>query len=699
VAIDVAARTVLPRQKTRAFARSVALPARLWLAGIVGLSCALRGIAAIAHVTPYMLPDEYYYHSLAQSIATTGRPLIRGHAAHFPALLAPIVTAPFQLFGPMTAYHVTQGFDVVVMSLAAVPAYLLARRLGVGERASLACAAVAVASPAMFYASFILSEPLAYPLVLTAVYAGLRALDEPSLRTQVAFLAWTALTVFTRVQYIVLLLAFVGAALFIERLRAFRTWRLIAVVLGGGALFGLAVGPEHLIGVYAGGAKREWAVSTFFAWFGRDALLLSYSAGWILVPAGVVGLTCARGRAERAFAAFAALLVAGLLLEAGWIAAIDSRRFEERYLMIVAPLLAVSFALWAKRGAPRKPAVALVTIVLLVYSMRVPLSGYVAFHGRDGSPLLTAVARLEQLVGIGQASLIMALGAGALSVCLFALVYRPRTALPLGFSLVLVSMIGISILAASFDKVSAQRARSVALPADLQWVDHAGLRRVALLALPGSDGTRSLSQLFWNRSISEVLPLGAKPIDGYEQPRVDVADDGRLLVAGRTFVGPLLVQADSSRATFTGVTQVATGRDFQLWKPRPAVVPRVTMLASGLYADGWFAGRSFVRVWPDANGRVEGALRLRLSMPRDSSVISIRLHAPNYMRTLRLAPGVTRDITVAVSQRGPWTITLSTTTPRYLGLRPVSAKAELPVFMRKGGGRVTHAAPIARQYA
>jgi hypothetical protein len=510
------------------------------------------------------------------------------------------------------------------------------------------------------------------------------------------FLAWTALTVFTRAQYIILLFAFVGAALCIERLRAFRTWLLTAVVLGTGLLVGLAVGPVHLIGVYAGGAHREWAVSTLFAWFGRDALLLTYSAGWILVPAGVVGLMCARTRAERAFAVFTVLLVAGLLLEAGWIAAIDSKRFEERYLMLVSPLLAVSFALWAKRGAPRKPAVALVTIALLVYSMRVPLSGYVAFHGRDGSPLLTAVARLEQLVGIGEASLIMALGAGFLSLCLFAVVYRPRTALPLGFSMVLVSMVGISILAASFDKVSAQRARSVAMPADLQWVDHAGLRHVALLALPGSDGTRSLEQLFWNRSISDVLPLGGKPIDGYEHLRVDVADDGHLLVAGRTFVGPLLVQADSSRAMFTGITRVATGRDFQLWKPRPTIIPRLAMLAGGLYADGWLAGRSFVRVWPDASGRVEGALRLRLSMPRDSSVISIRLSAPGYRRTLRLAPGVTRDITVAVSQRGPWTITVSTPTPRYLGLRPVSAKAAQPVFMRK---RVTYAAPIHRQYA
>jgi hypothetical protein len=461
----------------------------------------------------------------------------------------------------------------------------------------------------------------------------------------------------------------------------------------------LAVGPVHLIGVYAGGASHAWVVSTLLAWFGRDALLLTYTAGWILVTAGVVGLVSARTRAERAFAVFTTLFVAGLLLEAGWIAAIDSKRFEERYLMLVTPLLAVSFALWAKRGAPRKPAVALVAIALLVFSMRVPLSGYVAFHGRDGSPFLTAVARLEQLVGIGEASLVVALAAGALSACIFALVYRPRIALPLGFSVVLVSMAGVSLLAASYDKASAQRVRSVSMPADLQWVDHAGQRQVSLLVLPGSDGQRALENLFWNRSITDVLRLDAKPIDGYAQPRVDVADDGALRVAGRTFAGPLLVQEDGSRATFTGVTQLATGNYFQLLKPRKNVVPRLALLASGLYADGWLASWSFVRVWPDASGRVEGTLHLRLSLPRDSGANSISLKAPGIKQTLRLAPGVTRDITVAVSQRGPWTITLSSPTPRYLGLRPVSVKVAPPVFMRTAGGRATHAPPVAARRA
>jgi hypothetical protein len=693
VSVDAAA---VPSARPRAFARVVAVPARLWLVGIVGLSCVLRGIAAGAHVTSYMLPDEYTYHALARSIATTGRPLVRDHAAHFPALLVPIMTAPFQWFQPATAYHLTQGFDVVVMSLAAIPAYLIARRLGVGERASLACAAVAVASPGMLYAGFLLSEPLAYPLALTAVYAGVRALETPSLRTQAAFLTWTGLTMFARVQYVVLLLAFAGAALCLDPLRAVKRWPLVAGVLAAGAALGLAIGPAHFIGVYAGGASRGWSVATLFTWFGRDALLVAYSAGWILVPAGIVGLTCARTRVERAYAAFVALLVTGLLLEAGWVAAIQSRRFEERYLVLVAPLLAVSFALWAARGAPRKVVVGIATFLLLVFSMRVPLSSYEGFGDKDGSPMLMAVSRLEQLVGVADASLVMALAAALLSVCLFAFLYRPRFALPVGFAVILAAMIAVSGLAYSFDKVSAQHARSATLPADLEWVDHSGLSNVGLLALPNSDASRSMQQLLWNRSITDVLLLDTSQIDVYKEPDVSVSADGRVLVPGGTFVGPLLVQADGSRATLSGATRVATGNEFELWWPHPHAVPRLSMLAAGLDASGWFSARSYVRVWPDATGRVDGVLRLRLWIPNGMNATTLKLDAPGYRRTLSLVPGATYDVTVPVSQRGAWTMNLSTPTPFFVDLHAVAAKAASPVFARKAGARVTHAAANTR---
>ena len=66
------------------------------------------------------------------------------------------------------------------MSLAAVPVFLIGRRLQLSERLSLACALLAVVTPNLFYASYVLGEPIAYPLVLGALYFGIRAISQPT---------------------------------------------------------------------------------------------------------------------------------------------------------------------------------------------------------------------------------------------------------------------------------------------------------------------------------------------------------------------------------------------------------------------------------------------------------------------------------------------------------------------------------------
>lgn len=693
MAVDVAAPLSAARARSRIAARVAAIPANAILAAIVGVSIALRQLAALAHVTPYLVPDEYYYNELARSIATTGHATIRGHAAHFPALLTPIVTSPFQWFDPETAYRLTQSFDVVVMSLAAIPAFALARRLGLGDGLSLACAAITVAAPGLFYAGFMLSEPVAYPLALAAVYAGVRALDEPSRRTQLAFLVWSGLATFTRVQYVVLPLAFGGAALALERLRAFRTWRLTVLVLTGGALAALALGPGRLAGVYAGGAKGHWAATTVLAWIGKDALLLAYTAGWVIVPGAVAGLLSGRTRVERAFGAFAGLLAGALVVQAGWIAGIDRPRFEERYLMVLVPLLAIAFGVWLRRGAPRKLLIVVTSCVLVLFSVRVPLSGFVVMHGKDGSPTLGGVVKLEALVGTANGALIVALVAAALSLCSVAFAYRPRFAAA-GLALALAALIGISTLAYAFDRQSARTMRGNVLPADVRWVDHTGLKNVGLLNLPGAERGRALSQLFWNRSITDLFRLGADTVDGYAQPNVHVSDDGRILVPGGTFVGPLLVQTVGSRAVFSGATRIASANGFDLWRPDPRGVPRLAMLAGGIYANGWLSWQSFVSLWPDASGRVEGTLRLRMWLPSGVKPNAVTIRAPGFTRTIRLQPGgEAQTIVVPASHRGPWTVKLSAANAMYLGAYPVSVLSAPPVFTRTTGSQVACVAP------
>ena len=108
----------------------VRVSARLWLAGIVAVSFAVRLVAALAHEAPRYFPDEYIYSSLARSISQ-GALEIRGTAAGFPALLEPLLASPLWLVADTEgAYRLTQAMHALAVSLAAVPVYWLARRLG-----------------------------------------------------------------------------------------------------------------------------------------------------------------------------------------------------------------------------------------------------------------------------------------------------------------------------------------------------------------------------------------------------------------------------------------------------------------------------------------------------------------------------------------------------------------------------------------
>ena len=63
------------------------------------------------------------------------------------------------------AYAAAKGINALVMSLAAVPAYFLARRV-LGQWASLAAAALGVAIPSMVYTSTLMTENAFYPVFM-----------------------------------------------------------------------------------------------------------------------------------------------------------------------------------------------------------------------------------------------------------------------------------------------------------------------------------------------------------------------------------------------------------------------------------------------------------------------------------------------------------------------------------------------------
>ena len=168
--MSVVARTADRVQAPRAALARAGTRAAPLLAALVAASFVVRLVLGWLRATPTFFADEYIYGELGRSLAESGRPLIRGASASFPALLQPLVTAPAWLFGDVeTSFRVIQTLGALAMSLAAVPVYLLARRLGLGTWICLALGALALAVPDLVYAGWVVAEPYAYPLALGAV--------------------------------------------------------------------------------------------------------------------------------------------------------------------------------------------------------------------------------------------------------------------------------------------------------------------------------------------------------------------------------------------------------------------------------------------------------------------------------------------------------------------------------------------------
>jgi len=144
---------------TAARARAVALPAWVWLAGIVVVSAVVR--AALAHriVAPWIMVDELVYSELAKSFAAHGHFLVRSVPSHGYGFVYPVLIAPAWRFFTSVpdAYQAAKIINAVVMSLAAVPAYYLARRL-LTPRFALIVAVLTVAVPSMLYTGTLMTE-------------------------------------------------------------------------------------------------------------------------------------------------------------------------------------------------------------------------------------------------------------------------------------------------------------------------------------------------------------------------------------------------------------------------------------------------------------------------------------------------------------------------------------------------------------
>jgi hypothetical protein len=684
---SVAARAV-PRGAL--FARVDAAAGRL-LAALVAASFALRLATGWLRATPNYFSDEYLYAELGRSLLESGRPLIRGVELTFPALLQPLVTAPAWLANDVwVSYRLIQALGALAMSLGAVPAFLLARRVGSSRPLALGAAAFTLAIPDLLFSSWVTAEPFAYPLLLGAVLTGTVALAEPTRRHAGLFLVFAGLAAFARIQFAVLPLCFVAALLVFglreRRLRATaREQGLVLGFFGAAALLAAAVGFSRVLGLYQSALDGRAAPLELLERAGLNSLVLAYSSGWILLPGALVAFALAvarpRSRGELAFAALALPLIVALLLEAGLVGAVEHA--QERYVFYVPPLTGIAFCLYASRGWPARTYHALIAAVLLTASATVPLAGFAAAEGKAHSPLLLAAFRVEEWVGSpGNGSFVLAAGAGVLLGAAVVLSRTPRFATPVALGLAVATATAAWGTAVAFDNRNAAAVRAAFLPDEPSWVDRLGVENVLLVRGPHGVKTEALEQLFWNRSVDRVALLpGAEQLDHVHSPRLHVGGDGTLELDGRTVRGPVLVDGYAGTVRLANAERLGASPSYALWRPRGSA--RLSLYFAGRFNDGWLAGAGRLYLWPRrAGGVVAGTLRLPLTAP-DASRLTLRFRPSGATPlVVHLRAGESKVVSFQVCSTGPWHLTFLSDDRGFLGNRVVSAHAGEPKLVR-----------------
>jgi hypothetical protein len=378
----------------------------IWAAAATALAIPARRV-----VDWFWMTDELLYERLAFSVVHTGSPLPSLHGQRVPVtnFLYPLILSS------VAGDHLVPSFltrahtlNAILMTSAAVPAYLVAASILRTRPAAYAAAALTVLVPWMIFASFLLTEAVAYPAFLWAVYLVQRTVARPSTTADMLALGGLLLALLSRTQLVVLFAAAPLAVVLHERsVRvAARRHRLLAAATAVAALAVVAVvaagrGPG-LLGSYRDTAGGSWFSVEMVRAATQHAAALALGIG--LLPA-IVGAAWLAARAVKreALPLVSTLAIVLVLVE---VTSFDVRFghgvTHDRYLFYLAPLLLTGFlgALEDTR-APRWSLAAPLAIVLAgLASAKLPvfeklnvetpvstLDGYLvrAGHGVDGA--------------------------------------------------------------------------------------------------------------------------------------------------------------------------------------------------------------------------------------------------------------------------------------------------------------------------
>ncbi len=539
-------------------------PAAATLAALIGLaatSAALRAVLVGWAHGPFVFMDELGYERMALSFAHTGHFSLFGRSglAYWP--LYPIFLSPiYALTSSMhAAYDWAKVENAVLISMAVFPIYAIARSVLPRGRA-VGVAALSLLAPLMLYSGFEMSESLAYPLCLAAIWTMLRAVRRPGLRNDAILLAAIALASAARVQQVALVPAALTAVLLAAlarpessggrmraALRAISQHRLLfgaaaLAVVAALARMALTGGKLPLERRYANVGGVHASPLRLLELFFQHLAELDFAVGVIPFAAALLtGYALIRSGFPRRALVFASVAVAttvwmllGVAYEAATIDAttaqprtqsgfVDLPRIHERYLIYLVPFFFVALvaALPVLRSKVPLRRHLLVATAAALLPILIPFGTVINGTSPIDSFALQAfgTTRSGRTVPIAHPTLLI-LSLSALLTVVYLLASSKRLPPIAAVAVTAVALLGMSTLELGKQVTPLG---SVGLPAHANWVDEivGSGGNVSLLGGTGVPTVALRETAFWNESITRIYytcRMAFGPEFGEQQP-------------------------------------------------------------------------------------------------------------------------------------------------------------------------------------
>ncbi len=611
--------------------RLAATPAWVWLAVIVIVSVVARYLLGRRDPGPWIFVDELVYSELGRSFADGFEFSLRGVSTTAYGFVYPILIAPsYALFDSLdSAYGAVKITNAAVMSLTAVPVYLLARRLMRSAHA-LVAALLSVAIPAMTYTGVVMTENAFYPVFALALLAMVAVLERPTLLNQGLVLVSIAVAFLIRAQGLALVPAYIFAiAIFVllesratadsvrgvlRRLAAF--WPTWAVGVGALLLFlALQLGRgqplREPLGAYGAVADGDrYSLTAVCRWFLYHIAELDLWTGIIPLAAFILlsgaAFTRQAQRGERAFVAVAVPSLFFLtLIVAAFASQSHENRIEERNLFYVGFLLLVALMWWVDRGLPRpKRLTAFALIVAAALPGVIPYAEFINLSAvSDTFGLLPVWGLQDRLVSINQIPAMVTLAAVLVATLALVLPRRVAWVAPL-------LIIGYFALAHSpiENRTNTTSAANLAegVGTQVDWIDRAVGKDATVAALWTSTLATQTIWLneFFNRSVGPVYYVVAPMPGGFAETAVGVGPvTGELRDGSGTNVVADYVLVDPQTEIVGTVVATDPGTGMRVVEVGGAVI--VAERVTGIFADRWSGAEAIYTRFACGGGELE----------------------------------------------------------------------------------------------